>query len=220
MSVGCSGLDDADAIRSKLSDGLRRNFWEGCDLERNFVVEKCPRRRGWRCARPWWERRQNRCAVRCTRCLKKGCRVRCGRRDQGESRMQLPVVLSKEHVSVLCGGGVEWMSVVDFAGQSVIFAKNGNGEIRDGSVVMLRVRTSSRRSRDGGRTNRADADEAPAPTGKARCCDAGSRRSFRNLFGVKGHSAGIGISGKYASVEALDGQERLNEAAFGQNPAM
>jgi hypothetical protein len=40
------------------------------------------------------------------------------------------------------------------------------------------------------------------------------------LFGVKGHGARIGISGKYASVEALHGEERLNEAAFGQNPAM
>ena len=32
-------LDDADAIRSKLSDGLRGNFAEDCDVERNLVVE-------------------------------------------------------------------------------------------------------------------------------------------------------------------------------------
>jgi hypothetical protein len=39
VSVGCSGPDDADAIRSKLGDGLRRNFGEDCDVKRNFVVE-------------------------------------------------------------------------------------------------------------------------------------------------------------------------------------
>jgi hypothetical protein len=40
------------------------------------------------------------------------------------------------------------------------------------------------------------------------------------LFRVEGHEAGIGIGRKGADLKTLDGEERLNETPFGENPAV
>jgi hypothetical protein len=40
------------------------------------------------------------------------------------------------------------------------------------------------------------------------------------LFGIKGHEAGLGVSGKDVGVELLNGEERLEETAFRENPAI